>query len=79
MNKRLRHKLLYQIGLTDDPWQDKRDFVLDEEYSQNPNDPDDVLKVKRSNSFDKFTGYGRRYDVNRNQLIELKPNNAKKP
>ena len=53
--------------------------MLDEEYSQNPNDPDDVLKVKRSNSFDKFTGYGRRYDVNRNQLIELKSNNAKKP
>lgn len=66
LNKRLRHKILYQIGLTDDPWQDKRDFIMDDEYSQNLDDPDDVLKVKRSNSYDRFTGYGRRYDVNRN-------------
>ena len=43
LNRRLRQKLLFQIGLTDDPWQDKRDFILDEVYSQDLNDPDDVL------------------------------------
>jgi len=64
LNRRFRHKLLYQIGLTDDPWQDKRDFILDDVYSQDPNDPDDVLKIKRSASFDKFAGIGLRHDVN---------------
>jgi hypothetical protein len=33
----------------------------------------DVLKVRRSASFDKFTGFGRRHDVNRASLIEIKP------
>lgn len=69
---------MYQIGLTDDPWQDKRDFVLDDEYSQNLDDPEDVLKVKRSASFDKFTGFGRRFDVNRNRLIEMPKKKGKK-
>lgn len=63
LNRRLKQKLLYQIGLTDDPWQDKRDFVMDDEYSQDPDDKMDVLKVKRSTSFDKFTGFGERYDL----------------
>ena len=32
--KRLKQKLLYQIGLTDDPWQEKEAFILDDEFSQ---------------------------------------------
>jgi len=71
LNRRLRQKLLYQIGLTDDPWQDKRDYIMDDVYSQDPDDPDDVLKIKRSASFDKFTGNGRRHDVSRSQIVTL--------
>ena len=31
--RRFRHKLLYQIGLTDDPLYNKNDFPLDDIYS----------------------------------------------
>jgi hypothetical protein len=41
---------------------------MDDVYSQNPKDPDDVLKIKRSVSLDKFTGFGRKFDVNRKRL-----------
>ena len=63
---------MYQIGLTNDPWQDKKDYVMDDVYSQNVKDPEDVLKVKRSVSFDKFTGFGRRFDVNRERFEDKK-------
>jgi hypothetical protein len=44
---------------------------MDDVYSQNLKDPEDVLKIKRSTSFDKFTGYGRRFDVNREKLTSV--------
>ena len=56
--RRMRHKLLFQIGLTDDPWQEKNDFIQDDVYSQNPHDPFDTLKRHRARSFDHFTGAG---------------------
>ena len=34
MNRRLKQKLLYQIGLTDDPWEDKSDVILDKCFSE---------------------------------------------
>ena len=52
--KRFRHKLLYQIGLTDDPLYNKNDFIMDEVYSQDPDDKEDILKIKRSASYDKL-------------------------
>jgi len=45
--KRFRHKFLYQIGMTDDPWQPKNDFVMDDVYSQNPKDAHDLTLRKR--------------------------------
>lgn len=52
--KRFRHKLCYQIGLTDDPWQPKNDFVMDDVYSQNPNDPHDLGFEKRAKSHERL-------------------------
>lgn len=63
--KRLRQKLLYQIGLTDDPWKEKDNFVMDDVYSQNKADMQEFLRAKRSSSFDKFTGHGARHDVDK--------------
>lgn len=47
---RNKQRLLYQIGLIDDPWMQNDGFIMDDVYSQDPNDPDDKLKVKRSKS-----------------------------
>jgi hypothetical protein len=52
--KRFRHKLLYQIGLTDDPLYNVNDFPQDDLYSQDPNDKDDILRIKKSSSYDKL-------------------------
>tara|TARA_B110000285_G_C14913848_1_gene509261 strand:- start:29 stop:292 length:264 start_codon:yes stop_codon:yes gene_type:complete len=60
--KRLKQKLLYQIGLTDDPWQDKAAFFLDDEYSQDATDMVELVRCKRSHSYDKFTGHGKAHD-----------------
>ncbi len=63
--KRFRHKLLYQIGLTDDPLYNKNDHVLDDIYSQDPEDKEDILKMKRSASYDKLQKrIDKKYDVN---------------
>lgn len=35
---------------------------MDDVYSQDPNDPDDVLKVKRSASFDKHAGVAQKHE-----------------
>jgi len=71
--RRFRHKLLYQIGLTDDPWQAKDDFVVDDLYSQDSDDPGDVLKMKRSVSNDKLLkGVKREYDLSHSELIKLR-------
>jgi len=52
--KRFRHKLLYQIGLTDDPLYNVNDFPQDDLYSQDLNDKDDILRIKKSSSYDKL-------------------------
>lgn len=52
--KRFRHKLLYQIGLTDDPLYNVNDFPQDDLYSQDFNDKDDILRIKKSSSYDKL-------------------------
>ena len=52
--KRFRHKLLFQIGLTDDPWQPKNDFVMDDVYSQDSKDAHDLALKKRSKSHEKL-------------------------
>ena len=64
----MRHRLLYQIGLTDDPWQEQEEVVEDDEYSQDEEDPMDVAKKKRSKSFDKFTLVDQ---VPRKKIVEL--------
>jgi len=60
--KRMKQKLLYQIGLTDDPWQDKDGFIMDNEYAVGQGDMAAIVQGQRSNSFDRFTGAGRRHD-----------------
>lgn len=70
--KRFRHKLLFQIGLTDDPWQPKNDFVFDEVYSQDPGDIMDVLRVRRSASYDKLNkGVKKSLDDHEASLVSL--------
>lgn len=38
MHNRMKQRLLYQIGLIDDPWQEDQGPVMDTEYSQDLND-----------------------------------------
>jgi hypothetical protein len=52
--KRFRHKLLYQIGLSDDPLFNVNDFPQDDMYSQDLNDKEDILRIKKSASYDKL-------------------------
>ncbi len=52
--KRFRHKLLYQIGLSDDPLYNVNDFPQDDMYSQDLNDKEDILRIKKSASYDKL-------------------------
>jgi len=52
--KRFRHKLLYQIGLSDDPLYNVNDFPQDDMYSQDLNDKEDILSFKKSASYDKL-------------------------
>ena len=54
LTRRLKQKLLYQIGMIDDAWAENDGFVLDDVYSQDPDDPYEVVKAKRSNSYDKL-------------------------
>lgn len=54
LNRRLKQKLLYQIGLTDDPWNENDDKILDTCYSEDSQDPHDFIKYRRSESVDKF-------------------------
>ena len=57
MNSRMKQKLLYQIGLTDEPWQVKDDVILDRVYSQDQLNDDDILgQRQRANSFSKWDG-----------------------
>lgn len=34
IHQRMKQKLLYQIGLIDDPWRETNDFIEDDLYSQ---------------------------------------------
>ena len=40
--------------MTNDPWDARNDLIMDDIYSQDPNDINDVLKIKRSKSADKL-------------------------
>jgi len=47
LTHRMKQRLLYQIGLIDDPWQETDGHVFDDVYSQDPDDKDDLLGTKR--------------------------------
>ena len=48
---RMKQRLLYQIGLIDDPWIDKDDYIMDDLYSQDQENPMEVgQKLHRSQS-----------------------------
>jgi hypothetical protein len=53
MNKRLKSRLMYQIGLTDDPWDENEDKISDNCYSEDSHDPHDFIKFRRAKSADK--------------------------
>lgn len=50
LNNRMKQKLLYQIGLIDDPWMADQGFIMDDEYSQDLNKPFDVENKRRTKS-----------------------------
>ena len=54
MNRRLKQRLMYQIGLIDDPWDENEDKVSDKCYSEDSQDPHDFIKFRRAQSADKF-------------------------
>lgn len=47
MNERMKSKLLYQMGLIDDPWCIKDDAIMDEELSENSKDSKDILMLRK--------------------------------
>lgn len=51
----MKQKILYQIGLIDDPWIEKDDKVLDKCYSEDSQDETDFKEFRRSVSMDKYT------------------------
>lgn len=47
MNDRMKQKLLFQLGMIDDPWCIKDDAILDEEMSENSKDSKDILALRK--------------------------------
>lgn len=52
--RRMKQRLLYQIGLTNDPWLQTDDHIHDRELSDASGDYYDGLRINRSKSFDKW-------------------------
>ena len=52
--RRMKQRLLYQIGLTNDPWLQTDDEIHDKELSDASGDYHDGLRINRSKSFDKW-------------------------
>ena len=54
MNKRMKQKLLYQIGLISDPWKVDDDKIHDDKFSQDSKDRHAIIMYKRAKSFDNW-------------------------
>ena len=50
MNNRMKQKLLYQLGLIDDPWCIKDDDIIDDIVSENSTHSKDILKLRKAPS-----------------------------
>lgn len=50
LGNRIKQKLLYQIGLIDDPWKEDQGFILDDVYSQDHQNPLEISVIKRPKS-----------------------------
>ena len=54
LNNRLKQKLLFQIGLIDDPWIDDDEPIIDPCFSEDSQDDYGQKVFRKSNSVDKF-------------------------
>ena len=73
MNNRMKQKLLYQLGLIDDPWCIKDDDIVDDLVSENSKNSKDILQLRKAPSeFEWATNKWQRDKVYNPDKFEIK-------